>query len=102
MTRLALAGNMDGFGASGSVSVVEAIISCSMPGSSIEALASDPMAARREGLGLSINVSSFDEHEFVAGKQSLKEILESLLLRSAVFHAVSSIRLDSPVQEAGG
>src|ERR1700716_3212282 len=58
MTRLALAGNIGALGASGSAKALgasSAIISCNIPGSSMEALASERIAVRREGLnGFSI------------------------------------------------
>jgi hypothetical protein len=51
MTRLALAGNIGALGASGSCesALGSAIISCNMPGSSMEALAKDRIMERREG-----------------------------------------------------
>ena len=89
MTRLAFAGNIGDFGASGSTAaatgVSSASISCNIPGSSIEALASERMAVRREGLN--------DLDIWFSSRQSIN--MNSFVANSARTNSSSAFCLDS-------
>src|SRR5215469_15364244 len=99
MTRFAFAGNIGVFGASGSAAALglrsAASISCNIPGNSIEALASDRIAVRREGLNVWPTglLPLFDKHELVTREHRLNEVGDCLPVRILRLRSVRRISI---------